>query len=158
MNTRFASALLLSLTLASTSVLADGRRHDRGDDRGHSHGHSHRDDRGHYDKRDRGDRRYDRRDDRRDDRHTGYYRDERRDRHDDRRDRRYDRGYYDGARHYHRGDRIDVRYRNRVYYVTDWGHHHLHRPPRGHVWVQVGGDYVLMAVATGIIASIILNH
>lgn len=157
MNTRFASALLLSLTLASTSVMADGRGRDRGDDRGHSHGYSQRDDRGHYDKRDRDEGRYeresrrDRRDDRRDDRYSEYRRDDRRDRHGER-------AYYDGARHYHKGDRINSRYRDRVYYVNDWGHHHLHRPPRGHVWVQVGGDYVLMAVATGIIASIILNH
>lgn len=150
MNTRFASALLLSLTLASTSVMADGRGRDRGDERGNAHGYSQRDDRGHADKRDHDERRYER-ESRRDDRYSEYRRDDRRDRHDER-------AYYDGARHYHKGERINSRYRDRVYYVNDWGHHHLHRPPRGHVWVQVGGDYVLMAVATGIIASIILSH
>jgi len=149
MNTRFASALLLSLTLASSSVMADGRGRDHDDDRGRPHGYSQRDDRGHYDRRDRDERRYER--DRRDERRY----DSRR---DDRYDRRDDRAYYDGARHYRKGDRLDRYYRDRVYYVTDWELHHLHRPPRGHVWVQVGGDYVLMAIATGIIASIILSH
>jgi Ni/Co efflux regulator RcnB len=28
----------------------------------------------------------------------------------------------------------------------------------GHRWVQVGADYVLIAIATGVIASIILNN
>ncbi len=148
MNTRFASALLLSLTLASTSVMADGRGRDRDGDRGRSHGYSQRDDRGHYDRRGRDDRRYER--DRRES-HREYRR------RDDRHDQRDARAYY-GARHYHRGGRLPSHYRDRVYYVNDWAHHHLHRPPHGHVWVQIGGDYVLMAIATGIIASIILHH
>jgi len=148
MNTRFASALLLSLTLASTSVMADGRGRDK-DERGNSQGYSQRDDRGEYRKRDRDERRHER--DHRDDRYSDYRR-------DDRRDRRDDRAYYNSARRWHEGERIESRYRDRAYYVNDWDHHHLRRPPRGHVWVQVGGDYVLMAVATGIIASIILNH
>jgi Ni/Co efflux regulator RcnB len=155
MNTRFASALLLSLMLASTSVLADGRgRSDNAHER--SKGYSQRDDRG-GDRRERSDRRYER--ERRDERRYEHREDDRRyeSRRDDRRERRDDRGYY-GARHYHQGDRIAPRYRDRVYYVTDWHHHHLHRPPHGHVWVQVGGDYVLIALATGIIASIILSH
>ncbi|MES1163856.1 MAG: RcnB family protein, partial [Rhizobacter sp.] len=29
---------------------------------------------------------------------------------------------------------------------------------RGYHWVQTGGDYVLVAIATGIIASILLNQ
>ena len=31
-------------------------------------------------------------------------------------------------------------------------------PPRGYHWVQNGPDYVLVAIATGIIAQILLNH
>lgn len=151
MTTRLGSALLLSLTLVSTSVMADGRGYDRGHDRGRSHEYSQRDKRDHSARHHRQDRDYRDRSDYRGDRH--YY-----SRHDDRRDRRYDRDYYDGARHYYKGDRLPARYRERVYVVHDWGHYHLHRPPHGHVWVRVGGDYVLMAIATGIIASIILNH
>jgi Ni/Co efflux regulator RcnB len=31
-------------------------------------------------------------------------------------------------------------------------------PPRGYHWVQTGADYVLVAVATGIIANVLLGH
>ncbi|RYY65965.1 MAG: hypothetical protein EOO24_54505, partial [Comamonadaceae bacterium] len=30
--------------------------------------------------------------------------------------------------------------------------------PRGHQWVQVGPDYVLTAIATGVIVNMILNQ
>lgn len=40
---------------------------------------------------------------------------------------------------------------------VDWRRHHLRAPPRGYEWRQVDGRYVLAAVATGLIASIILN-
>jgi Ni/Co efflux regulator RcnB len=39
---------------------------------------------------------------------------------------------------------------------VDYRAHHLRRPPRGYEWRQVDGNYVLAAVATGLIASIIL--
>ena len=39
----------------------------------------------------------------------------------------------------------------------DWRAHHLRHPPRGYEWREVDGDYVLAAVATGLIASIIAN-
>mgnify|MGYP003520550862 CR=1 FL=1 len=32
------------------------------------------------------------------------------------------------------------------------------QPPRGYHWVQTGGDYVLVAIATGIILQLILNN
>ncbi len=41
--------------------------------------------------------------------------------------------------------------------VVDYRSHHLRRPPRGYAWREVDGKYVLAAVATGIIADIILN-
>ena len=41
--------------------------------------------------------------------------------------------------------------------MNDWRGHHLNAPPRGHEWVQVGSDYVLIAIATGLIASLVLN-
>jgi Ni/Co efflux regulator RcnB len=33
----------------------------------------------------------------------------------------------------------------------DWNHYHLRRPPHGYHWVRVDDDFVLVAVATGII-------
>lgn len=114
---------------------------------------------------DRKDHRADRRDDRRD-----YRADRRHDRRDHRADRRDDRRYYAPApvvNHYYyhargpefkRGRYIPREYRNRQYVVVNHHHHRLTAPPRGHHWVQVGGDYVLIAVATGLIAHIILNN
>ncbi|MDO8906521.1 RcnB family protein [Hydrogenophaga sp.] len=117
---------------------------------------------------DRRDVRNDRRDpraDRRDDR-----RDHRADRRDDRRDHRADQRRYAPAptvNHYYynargpefkRGRYIPREYRNRQYVVVNHHHHRLTAPPRGHQWVQVGGDYVLIAIATGLIAHIILSN
>jgi Ni/Co efflux regulator RcnB len=85
------------------------------------------------------------------------------DRGHDRRDVDRDHGrpdtYYYGARgpEWHRGGRVPAQYRERQYVVDDWRAHHLSAPPRGYHWVQVGNDYVLAAIATGIIASLILN-
>jgi Ni/Co efflux regulator RcnB len=53
-----------------------------------------------------------------------------------------------GARMNHddwnRGERVDYR------------HYHLSAPPRGYEWRQVDGNYVLAAVATGLIASVVV--
>lgn len=59
-------------------------------------------------------------------------------------------------RHWRRGERLPSSYRARYYVVDDWRGHRLHRPPRGYHWVQVGADYVLIAIATGIIAQVLL--
>jgi Ni/Co efflux regulator RcnB len=59
---------------------------------------------------------------------------------------------------WYRGDRVPYQYRSHNYVVDDWRGHHLYAPPRGYQWVQSGGDYLLVAVATGIIASILLNQ
>lgn len=40
---------------------------------------------------------------------------------------------------------------------VDYREHHFRRPPRGYEWRQVDGQYILAGVATGVIASIILN-
>lgn len=58
---------------------------------------------------------------------------------------------------FRRGDRLPPAYRNRNYVVDDWRGHHLNAPPRGHQWVQVGSDYVLVAIATGVIVQLLLN-
>ena len=74
--------------------------------------------------------------------------------------RRNDRGYYYNARgpEFRRGRYIPREFRNRQYVVNDYRAYRLAPPPRGQHWVQVGGDFVLVAVATGLIANIILNH
>ncbi len=58
--------------------------------------------------------------------------------------------------HWKRGDRLPPAYRTRHYVVDNWRGHHLRQPPRGYHWVQVGADYVLIAIATGIIAQVLL--
>ncbi|OOG53033.1 RcnB family protein [Polaromonas sp. C04] len=59
---------------------------------------------------------------------------------------------------FRRGGRLPNEYRNHQYVVDDWREHHLSAPPRGYQWVQTGGDYVLVAIATGIIAQVLLGH
>jgi Ni/Co efflux regulator RcnB len=38
---------------------------------------------------------------------------------------------------------------------VDYNHYHLHAPPRGYEWREVDGNYVMAAVATGVIASVV---
>ncbi|MDP9124381.1 MAG: RcnB family protein [Pseudomonadota bacterium] len=58
-----------------------------------------------------------------------------------------------------RGGRLPNEYRGHQYVVDDWHGHHLSAPPRGYHWVQVnGGDYILAAVATGIILDTLLTQ
>jgi Ni/Co efflux regulator RcnB len=104
----------------------------------------------------RGDQRDDRRGDRHDDNDRGERRNDRNDYHPvDNRD--HDRGA--GPRHdMRKGGRLPPEYRNRQYVVNDWRGHHLSAPPRGYQWVQTGSDYVLVGIATGIIASLLLNN
>jgi Ni/Co efflux regulator RcnB len=62
------------------------------------------------------------------------------------------------ARNFRRGDRLPEEFRGRQHVVDDYRSHRLSAPPRGQEWVQVGTDYALVAVATGIIAALILNN
>jgi len=59
---------------------------------------------------------------------------------------------------YRRGDRLPMEYRSRSYVVDDWRGHRLSAPPRGYHWVQSGGDYVLVAIATGVILQLMLSN
>lgn len=98
----------------------------------------------------------DQRDDRRDDKRGD-------DRHDDRRDNRADnRGNSNrgaGPEHsFYAGKRLPPAYHQRRYVVEDWRGHQLRQPPRGYHWVQSGTDYLLVAVATGLIAQVLLNN
>ena len=87
----------------------------------------------------------------------------------DQRDRQQDRGRGNrderrdergaGPNHdFRRGGRLPAEYRSRQYVVNDWRGHHLNAPPRGYHWVQTGGDYVLVAIATGVIMQLLLNN
>ena len=80
-------------------------------------------------------------------------------------DHRDDRGYhrdFNGGdrwathREWRRGGRID-RDDWRGASVVDYRIHHLRHPPRGYQWREIDGRYVLAAVATGVIADIIIN-
>lgn len=59
---------------------------------------------------------------------------------------------------FYRGDRLPPQYNNRYQVVEDWRGHRLWSPPRGYQWVQTGSDYVLVAIATGIIVELLLNQ
>lgn len=91
----------------------------------------------------------------------GKHHDHDRDRHDhhdhDDDHRGHDRGRKNG--HYKHDYRRGVVYVERRVYVDDYDRYHLHAPPPGHRWVRSDdGRYVLIAVATGIIADILLHH
>lgn len=76
-----------------------------------------------------------------------------------RQDRREARRYYNARTpEFRRGGRLPQELRQRTYVVNDWRGHRLQAPPRGHQWVQVGPDYVLTAIATGVIAALVLNQ
>ena len=81
----------------------------------------------------------------------GYYYD------DDDDERGHPPGRHNG---WHKQDyRRGVVYVERRYYVDDYRHYDLAPPPPGHRWVRgEDGRYILIAVATGIIADIILHH
>jgi len=62
------------------------------------------------------------------------------------------------SQQFHRGDRLSSDFRDKRYVVSDWRGHHLSAPPRGYHWVQTGNDFVLAAIATGVIAEILVNQ
>jgi Ni/Co efflux regulator RcnB len=73
--------------------------------------------------------------------------------------RAYDNSRHDGYRYrMQRGGRLPDEYRGSRYVVNDWRGRHLSAPPRGYQWVQANNDYVLAAIATGLIAQVLLNN
>jgi Ni/Co efflux regulator RcnB len=113
---------------------------------------------------DRQDFRQDRRADRRD-----FRQDRRADRRDYRYDRRQDWREFRQGRNVYRFDRNEFRRfdrgqrfhysPHRHFVVNDWHRYHLHRPPHGYHWVRNGntGDFLLVAITTGIILDLLLN-
>ena len=148
------SVLSLGAPLYSTAALADpgDHKHDRDDHRGDDH-HADRD-----------------------------WRHDRREWRDDRREARWDAerhdGYWYGGRWFYgpppaayygrpnfvlgyraweRGSRLPRYYFDRRYYI-DYRAYRLRPPPRGYYWVRdERGDFLLAALATGLIADIIIN-
>lgn len=57
-------------------------------------------------------------------------------------------------RRWRQGQRLDRRYGGYAT-VSDWRARRLREPPRGYRWYRQGNDYVLAAVAGGLIASVI---
>lgn len=92
------------------------------------------------------------------------------DRHDDRRhddhrhdDHRHDDHRHDDRRfeerrperpHWRAGERLPRDYRAKRYVIAKPAAYHLHRPPRGHHWVRVGPDALLVVSATGIVVEL----
>jgi Ni/Co efflux regulator RcnB len=76
-------------------------------------------------------------------------------RHDDDRrgDYRHDNGRHRG---WYKGGRIERDDWDRGIRVYEYRRYHLSEPPRGYEWRRVDDNYVLAAVAGGLIASVIL--
>lgn len=57
---------------------------------------------------------------------------------------------------YYPGGRLPDEYRLRHYVVGDWRDQGLTAPPRGYHWVEVAGDFLLVAIASGIVMELVL--
>lgn len=55
------------------------------------------------------------------------------------------------------GQRMPANYRSNAYVVSDYGRFGLRAPPRGHQYVRSGNDVVMVAVASGLVASVIAS-
>lgn len=65
----------------------------------------------------------------------------------------YDHGPPPGAKHaWHNGERYEGHWER-----VDWRREHLRVPPPGYEWVDTGAQFVLVAVATGIITDVLLH-
>lgn len=69
-----------------------------------------------------------------------------------------DQGGADPKHAYRLGSRLSFAYRSRQYVVGHWRRHSLAAPRRGHHWAQVGGDYILIAIAIGIFVKLQYGH
>ena len=154
-------ALVFAIMAVSLSAGASAFAQDNGyrQDRNDRYERSDHDGRQARDGRDgRDERRYD--NDRRD--HRGDGRDGRWDNHG-RNDYRpsYSRNHgYDNApqHNFRRGGYVSHDYRGSRYVVSDWHRYRLSAPPRGMQWVQADNDYLLVALATGLIAQVVSHN
>ncbi len=67
-------------------------------------------------------------------------------------------GFRPGYTAWRRGAYLPGYYRERGYVVNDYYRYHLRSPPRGYYWYRTGNDYVLAAIATGLIFDVIANN
>lgn len=145
------AAAALAMCMAAGSAFAQDRHFDgrSGDGRpGDGRYEQRRDD-------DRGDRNFERRGPHREYRDHRDYRGDQ----DFRDGRQFDRrGFPQPHAEWRRGGRVPAEYRGRNYVVNDWRAYRLQPPPRGYQWVGVGGDYVLAAVASGLIMQIVVGQ
>lgn len=58
---------------------------------------------------------------------------------------------------FRKGHPAPERFRGNDYRINDWNDRGLPAPPRGQHWSYIDGNYVLIAAATGIITSILIN-
>lgn len=59
---------------------------------------------------------------------------------------------------FYRGGYLPRTYLQPNYYVSNWGAYPgLYAPPPGYQWVNVGSDYLLVAVASGLIANLLVH-
>lgn len=77
---------------------------------------------------------------------------------DGRRDARFDHRGPPRHAEWRRGGYVPREYRAPQYVVSDWRARQLQAPPRGYQWVGTGGEFALAAIATGLIAQIVLNN
>lgn len=146
MNTKALIIAAVAATFTSGAALAQSYDRDHRNDRYEQNDRSYRGER--YDSNQRAqygnDRHYDR-NDRYDHSRRGYER------------RHY--GYNTGSPYrVRRGEYLAHQYRGSRYVVSDWRGRRLYAPPRGYHWVQAGNDYALVALATGLIAQVLLNN
>ena len=69
-----------------------------------------------------------------------------------------DRRGSDEHRAWRRGGYLPPVYRGHYPEVGDWRARRLQAPPSGYHWVSANGDFVLAAIATGLIAQIIASN
>ena len=71
---------------------------------------------------------------------------------------REDHRHYGPHSHYRHHWQRGHRYAGPVYVVRDYRHYRLRPPPRGYHWVRAdNNDYLLVAIATGIILDVALH-
>lgn len=71
---------------------------------------------------------------------------------------RHEQDHFAWNGHYFRkGHPAPERFRGNDYRINDWNDRGLPAPPRGQHWSYIDGNYVLIAAATEIITSILIN-
>ena len=64
---------------------------------------------------------------------------------------------YGGGHNFHRGERMGYNDWSGAQPV-DYREHHLRRPPHGYEWRESNGQFILGALAGGLVASAIVSH